>query len=115
MIYQQQDITVIKPLLTPYTGRSGEDNILISLEGSMHHLLNLHEEATCLLPRCRNTDDAFMRNAAHEPWTIVFQLEEERKQAVSVNLCGDHNLKGWIFKIAACPDLNSTAVVVLCC
>lgn len=95
MIYQQQDITVIKPLLTPYTGQSGEDNISISLEGSMHHLLNLHEEATCLLPRCRNNDDDFMRNAAHEPWTTVFQLEEERKQAVSVNLCGDHNLKGW--------------------
>lgn len=59
----------------------------------MPHLLNLHEEATCLLPRCRNPDDAFMRNAAHEQWTTVFQLGEEGKQAVSANLCGDHNLK----------------------
>lgn len=67
VIYQQQDINVINLLLAPCTGQSGEENILISSEGSMPHLLNLHEEATCLLPRCRNTDHAFVTNAAHGP------------------------------------------------
>lgn len=59
----------------------------------MPHLLNLHEEATCLLPYCRNTDDAFMRNVVHESRTTFFQLEEERKQAVSVKLCGIDSLE----------------------
>lgn len=43
----------IKPPLVSHTrqnGATGENNVLISSEGSMPHLLNLHEEATCLLP-----------------------------------------------------------------